>query len=349
MSWSVLLLLFFCWSVDANPTREWSYGKASCCAQEDNWQEAQQRMSTLMVDDPDDVSLLYDSGVVAYRMKEFEKADAYFGQVAKQDSVSQVLKKQASFNLGNTKVALNQLQQAVSQYEDVLLIDPQNERAKHNIEKVKEMLQQQQQQQQKQQSKQNQDKQQNNSGDSDQQNQKSQHDQKQDQSQQSSDQSNAAKRNNESGDQGQESPGSKQEEQERANQQQKGQKEDQVNDESNNEHSDKEQREFRDEHASSSQDNAEQDQRGNQSKLNEFHHTKEQQKEQDAPLDITEDVGQDFCKEQHKELEEQLAPGDRWMARVLQQRDKAEQKMHKQFIKATVDKKLTGQDGQNCW
>ena len=145
----ILLSMLFPFGLCAGVSSAWSYGKAASSAKEGNWKDAQQRMSLLMIDAPDQPDLLYDSGVAAYRLAEFEKAAACFEKVTKDQDVEKDLKKEAQFNLGNTKVAMNNLQDAITHYQAVLAIEPDNEPAKHNLEKVRQMLEQQQQEQEK--------------------------------------------------------------------------------------------------------------------------------------------------------------------------------------------------------
>ena len=122
---------------------EWYRSKAAYCAQHENWGDALRCLNDLRVENPDDPELLYDSGVVAYRMKEFEKANVYFEQAVQCETSDCDVKKQAYFNLGNTCVALKKLADAIKPYELALEIDPDDERAKHNLELVKQLLEQQ--------------------------------------------------------------------------------------------------------------------------------------------------------------------------------------------------------------
>lgn len=122
------------------------YSNASHIAQQEKWDAAYQKMSDLVVTNYDRADLLYDTGVVAYRNNNFEQAKNYFERalaVTKDAS----LKERIYFNLGNTHVALKQLQNALTDYQEVLKINKDNAQAKHNWQKVKEMLEQQKQQQ----------------------------------------------------------------------------------------------------------------------------------------------------------------------------------------------------------
>ena len=61
-----------------------------------------------------------------------------------------------------------------------------------------------------------------------------------------------------------------------------------------------------------------------------------------------EDPGE-YRKEELEALEKQLPQHEKWMARALQQLEKAEEKEQKKIIKAHVQKQAVGQNGQNCW
>jgi len=124
------------------------YDTAAHLAQQEKWEAAGQKLQELVVDNPDRPDLLYDAGVVSYQQGDFQTARAYFSNVTKLETVPPTVKEQAHFNLGNTQVALNQLSDAIEQYEQTLVLNSDNERAKHNLELVKKMLEQQQQQEQ---------------------------------------------------------------------------------------------------------------------------------------------------------------------------------------------------------
>ena len=114
-----------------------------------DWKRSNQMLANLTVKDPDSADLLYDSGVAAFKISEFEKAHAYFNNAKKSSNASEILKKQACFNLGNTCVELKKFEDAIAQYKQVLFFDAHDEKAKHNLEVVKNMLEQQKNQDQK--------------------------------------------------------------------------------------------------------------------------------------------------------------------------------------------------------
>jgi Ca-activated chloride channel family protein len=96
---------------------------------------------------PHDPQTLYNAGVVAYKQDKFAAAQAYFNSASQADDMQ--LKETALFNRGNSEEKLGHLEDAVKSYEAVLKINPQNERAAHNLAIVKKMLEQKKQQEQK--------------------------------------------------------------------------------------------------------------------------------------------------------------------------------------------------------
>lgn len=116
---------------------------ASLAAGKGDWKKAGDILAHLTIDNPGKSDLLYDAGVASFNTKEFQKARAYFNNVVECDDVTHELKERTHFNLGNTCVELKELEDAVKQYESVLELNPENEKAKHNLEIVKKMLEQQ--------------------------------------------------------------------------------------------------------------------------------------------------------------------------------------------------------------
>ncbi len=146
----LLLLMCIFSTLCADFQTPFQYGKAVCEAQRGDWQAAEQQMHKLLIHNPENEQLLYDLGVACYNTKKFDTAAVYFDTVANRSGVSAPLKEQALFNLANTKTAQKKLPEAITHYEAVLSLNPENERARHNLELVKKMLEQQRQQQQQQ-------------------------------------------------------------------------------------------------------------------------------------------------------------------------------------------------------
>lgn len=352
MKMRFIVLLFFINAMDAS---EWHYSKASADAQQENWKEAQTAFSKLLVQDPENSSLLYDAGVAAYRLKEFEKAAAYFSSVADKTDDMQ-LKEQAYFNGANAQVGLKQLEQALQNYEQALAINPENERTKYNRDKVKEMLEQQKQQEQqkqdqKQQEDQKKDKQHNENdsqqkdnaeqnGEKNNQNEQNQHGENQqnkpqDGSQQSEENEKESKQN--------ESAQSQEQKQQQADDQHDGERKDQSNDKSDSQNANDKQDQFSGNHNNPSSQNASQ-----QKEKAASNHTKQGEKEQG--MQVGKEPEEDFREQEMAALEKNLPKHEKWMAAALQQLEKAEEKEQKKMIKAQVARQAVGQhEQQNDW
>lgn len=114
--------------------------------------KASQLITQALTDDPLNQTTVYDAAVIAYKSGDYQTAHDYFDYLARA-ATTDTLKMQSRFNLGNTQVRLKQLEQAIESYRSILQDDPSHEMARHNLEKVQEMLKQQQEQQQEEQQK----------------------------------------------------------------------------------------------------------------------------------------------------------------------------------------------------
>jgi tetratricopeptide (TPR) repeat protein len=86
----------------------------------------------LVAEKPDNPELLYDAGVAAFNNEDYEQAKAYFESAVADDTSAKQLKAQAYFNKGNAHVKLQELKEALLSYEQALMVQPDDERAKHN-------------------------------------------------------------------------------------------------------------------------------------------------------------------------------------------------------------------------
>ena len=309
---------------------EWRYSLAAEKALQEKWKEAQGDMNALLVDAPDKAELLYDNGVAAYKLKEHEKAAAYFEQVIRKKGVEPQLKKQAHFNLGNADVGLKKYAEAIGQYQEALKIDPNDEKAKHNLKVVQQMLAQQQQQQ----NKDEQDKD-DKDGQEDKQDQKGGNSSKKDKNKS---EKSSEKNEQEQGD----SSGEQKEEQQESGEQEQGDKQDSTHDSSQGEDTDKEQEKFGDNHASSQKSKDEKEDKKKQSQKKDSEKEKPEQGMQQGSV-------ADKAEQEKEEFNQQFQKGEQWMAKALERREKADQQANKEMIKATVDSKLSGKNGQNNW
>jgi Ca-activated chloride channel family protein len=355
----------------------WAYGKAISYAQEGDWANAQKQMNQLIVNAPDQADLLYDNGVAAYRLGEFQKAAAYFKEVTELPNVPDNLKKQAHFNLGNSNVTLNQLSDAIKQYQEVLAIDAENEPAKHNLAKVQEMLRQQQQKQQqnKQNTSENNDQQQNeqqnqeqsgqnsenqnqSQNDVENQNEKSRgphekessdavsqsNNQQENQQQPSGNTASHESQNKEQ----QQSMSGNQNEKNETNDQQKGDQESKTHKKSNQQNRNNKQNKFNNSHMPAP-DQQKEKQEHKQSLKSGSQGTRNKDKEQAMQSGTDEQDALDAIQGEMHAWEQQLAPNEKWMAYALRYQAKEDENAQKAMIKMKVNNQLAGQNGQNGW
>ena len=98
--------------------------------------------ATFVGHNPDRPDLLYDAGVVAANLQEYEQAEHYFNAAANQTAPT-ALQEQALFNAGTMAAKQQNYQQAIEYYEKVLALNSENQQAAHNLKKIKELLQEQ--------------------------------------------------------------------------------------------------------------------------------------------------------------------------------------------------------------
>lgn len=296
------------------------YDRAIHASQKGDWEKAHQLLTDLVTHSPDNPQVLYDAGVAAFRLKQFAQAHAYFSRVAMHAAAPQGLKEQALFNLGNTLVEQKKLREAIDAYEKALMINPDNERTKHNLEVVKKMLEEQQQQEQ----------------DKQQEQEKNQQDDS-DQHKEHQDQDNNAQNNDEPSDQDEH-----REQGQDHNKKQQGKQPDNTNGSPENQegNQNKGQKNNESEGQSQEQDSQKQNQQKQQGA------NKDQVKQQQAGATgeekQTDSQGQVGGQKPDKTMEA-------WLAQTLQESEQKDAQANKKIIRANVGNRLAGQDGQNCW
>ncbi len=346
---NAVFLLFFC---TPYALCIFDYDRAVSAAHKEQWQEAGQQFKKVVAEQPNRPEVLYDAGVVAFNNEDYDQAKAFFESAAQNESASRDLKERAYFNKGNTHVKKQELKEALLSYEQTLMLNSENEQAKHNHDTVKKMLDQQQQQQKQQQDKKDQDQQQDQQDDQQQdeqekednkdccsQDEQSQKGDEQEKESSSSDDSQEAQRDEQKqSDQAQEGKddrfdeqGDQQDEEERRPDQQKqdGQQDDQ--------------RDTRDDFEKDSQKDEQQEQQEQQ-----FDHDKSSGETHDGAQD--QDM-QDEQKEQElgDQGQEEPVDLDPQLKRVLSKRENRDAELNKQLIRALVGQEMAGKDGQNCW
>lgn len=327
------------------------YDRAVGAAQNEQWAIAGEKFKSLVTAHPDRPDVLYDAGVVAFKNEDFEQAKALFETAAQHETAPRVLKEQAYFNKANTHVKQEQLKEALSCYDQVLMLNSENEQAKHNADVVKKMLEQQQQKQQQQdkQDKQDQKDGQQNKDQSKQSNKDQQdddRDEKQNQSQKDSqggqdspsqDTSEASEKNEQ-----------KQDQQQKGDDKSLDQQGDQKDDERNRpqEQERKPQRQQQRRRRNEPEKNPQKDKQSEQQEKDDHNASLEKEKHQ----------AEQQAQEQNMQLEEKeqglgkegVAPIqlDPALERVLARREDRDAQLNKQVIKALVGQ-TAGQHGQN--
>ncbi len=306
-----------------------AHDRAALKAQHGDWAGAKTQLTQALVDASDDSAVLYDAGVASYKTGDFSQAAAYFKRASTCDSCLAALKEQTHFNWGNTCVQQKELAAAIEQYEAVLKMNPKNEPARHNLAVVKKMLEQQKQQQDNKHDK-PQDKNEQNKQDQ-KENKQSQNEKQQDQQQKQDQKQDAQNTQSDARDQ--------QSEQEKKREQDQQQKQDAQD------------------NSQQKQDTQEQ-QRGQSAKQDKNEQGKRQQQEQpDNEREQKQQVqaGKE-SEEQHDPA--QVAAGEQtgaekkltgFMAQLLKEQEKRDAQVNKRLIQAQVSKKMSGENGQNCW
>ncbi len=324
------------------------YDRAIAYAQKNLWQDAGNILNRIVTKDPENSELLYDAGVAAYNSKDYQQAKTYFESAAQHDKAPKALKAQAYFNKGNAHVVLEELKEALLSYEQALMINPDDQQAKHNHEVVKKMLEQKEQEQQ-------QDKK------SDKQNQK---DQSKDQNRDQQKDKKRQGQNSKSSD-GQDSSDGKQQD-DLNNSEADDEKEDAERDDRKDEGLDQErdqengQENGADQEENKPQEDKERNERGDSDQNPESNEEQgEQQKESkhESPSDKNgiEQQQQDKQGEQKEqeiddEKEDPIGVAlDPRLERVLEKRSDRDAQLNKQMVRALVSRDMKGSHGQNCW
>ena len=335
---------------------EWNYSKASDAIAKGDYVHAQDLMRTLLVDEPTRPDLLYDLGVTSFKNKEYEQAGAYFNSAAAAEACPPQLAEQALFNLGNSCVELKQLNDAIIHYQKVLELNEKNEYARHNLEVVKKMLDDQEQQ------KQNQDDQKDQDQNKD--DKKDQKDQQKNKDQNQSGDKQKNKDDSSKGDDGNENEQdssdknekdkSGKSDQDKKDNSKKDQKDNDKNDQNNPDDS-----KNKEKGNSNQKDEKQKDKSSEQpSSAKDSKDADAQKLEQKVKDDVQKNVDAEGNKGNEKknmeaskgaDAELDLAPEDKWILQVLDRRENDEKKTNKELMRATIDQKLAGQDGKNCW
>ncbi|MDE6858295.1 MAG: tetratricopeptide repeat protein [Alistipes sp.] len=96
---------------------------------------------------PDNYEAIYDLGNALHRAERYDKAAEMLGKAAADTLRTPEERAEAWFNLGNTQLAQQKLQDALESYKNSLRMNPADEQAKYNYVYVKRLLQEQEQNQ----------------------------------------------------------------------------------------------------------------------------------------------------------------------------------------------------------
>ena len=366
-------LLLYIFLISCNTLYPFSYDTAVYKAQKGNWQDAHVALNNIVTHNPDRADVVYDAGVVAYNLGNKCQAATCFARAA-ECSTDKNIALCAHFNAGNLYVDEKKLEHALEEYDKALSIEPDNQYARHNRDRVAQMLQEQQQQKDNQQDQKNKDEQNQDKQEQDNKNQCGCDNQNQDQ--QGSDNQNGENQEQDSNDQ-QSSNGNDKKDTGQSQQSdgQQNQKNGSSQDESSNQQAqgDREQRDTADgkdtqrqEHGNNKeqqhQDAANNEKRNgkdefekesknkqrerNKQQGNQHGTTPEKQHEGNDKSNVSAQAGQEQA-DQGSNLDETVIH-DPWLLNILNNQELHDKAVNKQLMEAKI-RQHGGKNGQNCW
>ena len=351
-------LLIFIFLIIASPVYPFSYDSAIYKAQKGNWQDAHSVLSNIITDNPDRADVMYDAGVAAYNLGNKCQAATCFTRAA-ECSTDKHIAFCAHFNAGNTYVDEKKLERALAEYDKALAIEPDNEYARHNRDRVAQMLQEQQQKDDKQKQEQNkddkqQDEQQDKQDGNDQQkdNQNGQDQKKQNQDQNGNDKKDGNQ--SQSGNDQQSNDGSEKQKQDgssepKSDQQSQGDR-DQRDTADNSKNAQRQQHgnNKKDHHKDSGNDKK-RDNKDELDKQSQDAHKEgnEQQSDKHGTTPGQQNIADDKSNVSAEDGQEQ-AIADPWLLRILNDQEMHDKAVNKQLMGAKI-RQHGGKNGQNCW
>ena len=97
-----------------------------------NYEQAKKHFIDAQLENPENAKLYYNIGAAAYMNKEYEQAHKNFMQAAKTNDVK--LRHDARYNLANTDYRMENFDEAIKGYENILKEFPDDTQAKENLE-----------------------------------------------------------------------------------------------------------------------------------------------------------------------------------------------------------------------
>jgi Ca-activated chloride channel family protein len=131
------MILIFLIALDISPL----VNKANKLYQEEKYEEAYEIYKDASILYPDNKKIKFNLADCAYKLKRFREAGDEFARLT--TAKDKELKQKSFYNLGNVFMEAKQYEQAISAYKNALLLDPEDHRAKRNLEIAKMMKQQQ--------------------------------------------------------------------------------------------------------------------------------------------------------------------------------------------------------------
>lgn len=325
-----------------------SYDNAAYTAQNGKWKDAHEKLNNILVDAPDRADVLYDAGVAAHNLENFNEAAACFLRAAECTDDNN-LRTRAHFNAGNALVAHKDLAGALEQYEKVLALDHLHEYARHNRDRVKQMLEEQKQEQQQQGDDQKDEQEEQKDKENEQQDKQNQS--KNDKNDQQGNEQQKQGSNNDSSDNGsdQESEG------EQGDEAESGSKDAQRKDHGNK-------KQHQDKSTDKQKRNGDQQLEDKSHDKNNKSDTTQGDKHKESPEkqlnssdngSVPSDDGQEqessfaeVAEDLQKDFEQKI--NDKWLLSVLNNQEERDKAMNKQLMEAKINQH-GGKDGQNCW
>jgi len=328
------LLLIVCSVIYVQAKPLFAYDRAIAAGNTGDLQRAEQLLASALVDAPDSASCLYDAGVIAYKKGDVDHAAVYFKQAAQlSEHGDTALNEQALFNLGNSYVKQQKLEEALDRYKELLRLNHDNERAKKNKEVVEELLKkkeenekEQQEQQQNNQQQKDQKNQKQQPGDSGQNNnQNSDKDKSNDQSQQQQQSGGQNKQNDQKQDQGQDQ---NHEQDDVGHDEQNGSDEQQPDQNNGTDNAADQQSDEQHQDGSQQPEHGNDDQKQAEQPNNPQNNNQEQkqQEQKGAP-----------AQAQEQKRNKGLQPLDAALAEIVEKQDKQDAQLNKQLVKILID------------
>jgi Ca-activated chloride channel family protein len=133
------MILIFLIALDMSPL----VNKANKLYQKEKYEEAYEIYKDASILYPNKEKIKFNLADCAYMLKRFREAGDEFARLTA--SKNKEIKQKSFYNLGNVFMEAKQYDQAISSYKQALLLNPNDERAKRNLEIAKMMEKQQQQ------------------------------------------------------------------------------------------------------------------------------------------------------------------------------------------------------------